>query len=93
MPLPQFTVKTLLLATAFAAISLAGMLGWCGVIEVAFGVPTLSAEGIMLTGYAAYSPLWVPLIFIGHWIGRRGLSRVSIAVFGVCEVIAFLMAR
>ena len=84
LSLPQFTVKTLLLATAFIGIVTGGALTWAKIVMADF-------EDLLLDfvqTWIAFSPLWVPLIFLGHWIGRRKLSVVAVVVFGVCEGIA-----
>ena len=87
LPLPQFTVKTLLLATAFVAIALGGLPVAVKIIR--------SPDNVELFGAVAVStsPVWIPIVFGADCAGRRGVLTASIGAFLICEVISIFVTR
>jgi len=77
----RFSLRALLLATAFIATTIAGWLAvprWIGWLSVS---PLATA--------AALSPYWVPFVFVAYMIGRRELGGRVVLAFFVAEVAVF----
>jgi hypothetical protein len=77
----QFSVFSLLLATAFIGIAIGGIL------------PTI--QGLTFDDWSniplvlgVVSPIWVPSLFVGYTLGRRALTFPIVLCFAISEVAA-----
>jgi hypothetical protein len=80
----QFGTSTLLLATAFSAISVSGLAAvhkWLQPSRLDIGVGELST-------LAAGAPLWTPIAFVAYALGKNRLTVKSVVVFAVAEAAA-----
>ena len=85
----QFTARTMMLATGFLAIVMAGYgLAWQ---RFARHEATRDATWLLkLTfwGVAAYGPFWIPLTFVVYTLGRRALTVRMVIAFAIIEAIS-----
>ncbi|HVU86419.1 MAG TPA: hypothetical protein VHD36_03800 [Pirellulales bacterium] len=83
----KFGTRTLLLGTAFVAVSL----GFCVATVRTIERHTLIVTyGIELAYYAVFSSsLWLPLAFFVYAVGSRRLTARMVACFTSAEFLAF----
>lgn len=82
--MPQFTTRTILLLTAFVAITTAGLIGLSGYAARNFpGTASLWPVAFALYG----APIWIPIAFAAHAIGRRRITVSAVAALAVAEAI------
>lgn len=88
----QFSIKAILLATAFIAIALGGLYGWNDIMR-----RTLEPKGGKVMPVSLMqmwidlrwsSPFWLPLAFLGYATGRRTLTLSIIIPFAMSEAVA-----
>jgi hypothetical protein len=88
---PQFSLKTLLLATAVVSLLIAAPL--LAVREFAVIDPdtySKTHDPLFLVKVAlVLSPLWLPLVFVGYAIGRRSITARFMLCLAVSEALAF----
>ena len=90
----QFSTKSMLWATAFVAVTIAGI----GPLwQTLFGVVELRGVSSVLTylwNYAVFMlPIFLPLIFAAYAIGRRSITWQIVLSFAATEVVAYLLWR
>jgi hypothetical protein len=74
----QFSTSTMMLLTAFIAISLGGAM------PLVRGMKPVDWE-VAALGTAILSPLWVPVMFASYAIGRRAVTPKVVALFAAIE--------
>ena len=79
---PQFSISTLLISTAFVAISLGGWIA----IDKSITRPVNYLEYLIL------APFCVPFAFCGYAIGQRRVSILLAIVFAITEAVAVPIA-
>lgn len=84
--MPQFTIRTLLLAVTAAAVWLGALAGLQIVFEAVTGAPKIPLS-VVFRNSAIYSPCWSAAVFAGYAIGRRSLTVTMIACFGIAEAL------
>jgi len=77
----QFTTSTILLITAFVAITCAGFLGVQKVLRASWWETPFIVF--------LYSPLWLPPVMASYAIARRRLTARFCLVFAIPEALAF----
>src|SRR5437870_1699972 len=83
MKLPQYSVKTILLATAAVAITCVGLLGYR---QICYGTFT---EFFQITEMLRFgAPLYVPVVFAAFALGRKKLSVSMVIAFAFAEAVA-----
>src|SRR5262245_4363292 len=86
MKLPQYSIATILLMTAAAAIASGGLLVFRQyVLEAPAGFNWLW-YCLYLLGITI--PLWLPIVFVAVAIARRSLTLPMVIVFGIAEATA-----
>ncbi len=86
---PQFSLRTMLLATAACGIALAGAICFhrFSVLQDDLGLNYL-----LLLSAVLGSPAWVPMAYACYLAGRRELSVRSLLVFAVVEAVVIAIA-
>jgi hypothetical protein len=80
----QFGTSTLLLATAFIAISMSGVAAVNRLLQ-----PSLENMGVgELSTLAIGAPLWTPITFAAYALGKNRLTAKSVGLFAVTEAAA-----
>ena len=80
----QFSTSTLLLATAFVAITIGGI----GTVHKLFDSPFTSS--ITGSAAAAGAPLWLPVVFGAYAFARNRLDVKCVIAFAVTEALAVI---
>ncbi len=83
MKLPQFSIKTILLATAAVAITFAGVSGY-----ISLWSPFFTAGYLPWNVFKCFTPLYVPIVFAAFALGRKKLSVAMIIAFAVAQAVS-----
>jgi uncharacterized membrane protein len=83
----QFGVRSLLLVTAFVALTLAGLVTEGRVISFVIGYPGWRLNSTFESLVIA-SPLWLPMLIAAYAIGRRSLSAKMLTFLIISECAA-----
>ena len=81
---PTFTIRDLLLAVTFVAITIGGwreVWNWTGIY-------TMSTTGTV----AILSAYWLPFVFLAYVLGRRKLEWQTVGAYLLAEVVAIIYA-
>src|SRR3954467_1512249 len=81
MKLPRFSLRTLILVVAFAAISCAGLMRYRTVIS-----HTMQDWDIFLWDVCQYGPVLMPLAFLIFAAGRKKFTLALVVTFAIAEV-------
>jgi hypothetical protein len=86
----KFSTTTLLLATAFVAITCAACIGWWKLVyhDLREGNPLL----VSLLSLTVFAPIWLPIAFLAYAIGRRRLFVWLVVVFAIVQGVAWFAA-
>ena len=74
----QFSLATLLLATAVTAIGYTGILCWLKLVQ-------RSGARWFLAAIAFQTPVWLPFAFVAFILGRKSLTLSMVIVFAIAE--------
>lgn len=77
----QFSTSTILLITAFIAISLGAFMHFDSLI----GRSTLAERWEQLRLFAFWSPLFMPFVFAAYAVGRRAITIWQLIAFAIAE--------
>jgi hypothetical protein len=85
----QFGISTIMVATAFIAVSIGG---WTASFR---HLNTNGGETVydLLGGLSVSSPFWMPAIFCSYALGRRQANPATLLAFAGAEATAFLSCR
>jgi hypothetical protein len=90
----QFSLRTMLIATAFPAVALGGMLAasqLCIVHRIGSRAYHIGLGDVM--GFGAISaPFWVPIVVASFAVGRRSATNSVVACLIVFEALAVCCA-
>jgi hypothetical protein len=86
----QFGTPAILLGTAFIAVWLGGYFATLArnAREFNFAATPLLWDTILIWGPVSYSPIWLPLVFLGYAAGRRAISLKFVVAFAIAEALA-----
>ena len=87
----QFSISTALRATAFGAICAGGIVPVLNKYAMDAGVSRAEIFMVLWGSTFMLTPLIVPLIFAAYAIGRRALSRWTLAAFAIVELAVVAM--
>ena len=88
----KFTVATLLLVTAFAAVALGSICWYSSFIyrSSIMGFLHSNDESLWLTlrGIVLSAPTWLPFAFAGYAIGRKRITLPFVVALGCAQIAA-----
>ncbi len=85
MKLPQFSLLTILLVTAFAAICCGGI----GITAKWFAAELWNGPVWELAGTTfVYGSCWIPFVFAAYALGKRKLTWQIVGLFAIAELAA-----
>lgn len=77
----QFSMRSLMLAIAFVAVTTAGAM-------TIYNDITQSDWQVIGLVTVVCAPLWVPVLFVAYALGRRALTVPSVIAFGLAQAVA-----
>jgi hypothetical protein len=91
---PQFSIRSMMLLLAFAAVWFAGIAD--AISYLSTDVPRRLASTPFFyfgEGLSIWTPAYVPFIAFAYVLGRRSISTWMVVAFALCEGAAVVAAR
>jgi hypothetical protein len=84
---PQFELRSLLLAVAFACVGMGG--GMAAVRLLNSWPKTAPVDSfVILTALGLQSPFWIQLVILAYAIGQRSLTVRTVLLLAIAEAVA-----